>query len=102
MFTYVAYEVLSDADKRKKYDQFGHDAFSQGGGGGGPGGFPFSFDDIFKNFDFPDFGDDNFHFSFGGNQGGHKHQQGGREQRAGGGFFTFEDFFNDVCYFSSF
>ncbi len=38
-----AYDVLSDADKRSKYDQYGDQwkAFSQGGGGGGPssGGF---------------------------------------------------------------
>ncbi len=30
-----AYDVLGDADKRQKYDQFGHAAFSQGGFGGG-------------------------------------------------------------------
>jgi molecular chaperone DnaJ len=35
-----AYAVLSDADKRSKYDQFGHAAFDQGGGGAG--GFDFS------------------------------------------------------------
>ncbi len=40
-----AYEVLSDADKRAAYDQFGHDAVSGGGMGGG-GGFG-SFSDIF-------------------------------------------------------
>jgi molecular chaperone DnaJ len=36
-----AYEVLSEADKRQRYDQFGHAAFGGGGGGGGggPGGF---------------------------------------------------------------
>ena len=30
-----AYAVLSDADKRRQYDQFGHAAFEQGGGGAG-------------------------------------------------------------------
>ena len=38
-----AYAVLSDAEKRRQYDQFGHEAFtqgaSQGGFGGGFGGF---------------------------------------------------------------
>lgn len=44
-----AYAVLSDADKRKQYDQFGHAAFDQGAGGG-YGGFDYStmdFTDIF-------------------------------------------------------
>lgn len=36
-----AYAVLSDADKRRQYDQFGHSAF-EGGAGGGAGGFDFS------------------------------------------------------------
>lgn len=38
-----AYHVLSDADKRAQYDQFGHDAYQQaargGAGFGGQGGF---------------------------------------------------------------
>lgn len=34
-----AYEVLSDEDKRHKYDQFGHAAFGPGRGGGGGAGF---------------------------------------------------------------
>lgn len=37
-----AYTVLSDEQKRKQYDQFGHDAYTQGasqGGFGGAGGF---------------------------------------------------------------
>ena len=52
-----AYDVLSDADKRAKYDQFGHAAFdpSMGGGGSGFGGFggfggDFDFGDIFSSF----------------------------------------------------
>ncbi len=50
-----AYDVLSDDEKRKKYDQFGHAAFdpSSGfGGGGGFGGFDggFDFSDIFSSF----------------------------------------------------
>lgn len=36
-----AYAVLSDADKRRQYDQFGHSAF-EGGGAGGAGGFDFN------------------------------------------------------------
>ena len=30
-----AYAILSDADKRRQYDQFGHAAFENGGGGAG-------------------------------------------------------------------
>ncbi len=45
-----AYAILSDPDKRRQYDQFGHSAFEGGGAGGGFGGFDFSgadFSDIF-------------------------------------------------------
>ncbi len=48
-----AYEVLSDEEKRKKYDQFGHAAFEQDqgfGGGGSYQGFDDIFGDIFGDF----------------------------------------------------
>jgi len=46
-----AYDVLSDTDKRAKYDQYGHAAFdpAAGGAGGGFGGFG-DFGDIFSSF----------------------------------------------------
>ncbi len=44
-----AYAILSDAEKRRQYDQFGHAAFEAGGGGGGGfGGMDFG--DIFSSF----------------------------------------------------
>jgi len=63
-----AYDVLHDAEKRQRYDQFGHQAFD-GGAGGGYGAGGMSMDDIFSMF-----GD-----LFGG--------------RGGGGFGGFDDFF---------
>lgn len=50
-----AYEVLSDADKRARYDQFGHagvdPSYGAGGGAGGYGGFGgFDVGDIFDTF----------------------------------------------------
>ena len=62
-----AYEVLSNTEKKAKYDRFGHQAFDGQGGFSG-GGFS-NMDDIFSNF-----GD------IFGNQGG-------------GGFDPFESFF---------
>lgn len=67
-----AYAVLSDADKRAKYDQFGHAAFENGGSGG----FDFSgmdFGDIFGSFGFGDiFGD-----LFGGGGGRYRSSNAG-------------------------
>ncbi|MEY8848495.1 molecular chaperone DnaJ [Psychroserpens sp. XS_ASV72] len=42
-----AYEVLSNADKKARYDQFGHQAFEGAGGFGGGG---MNMDDIFSQF----------------------------------------------------
>ncbi len=54
-----AYEVLSDPEKRRRYDQFGHAGVGGAAGGGFGGGM--SMDDIFSNF-----GDIFESFGFGG------------------------------------
>ena len=64
-----AYEVLSDNNKRQRYDQFGH----AGVGGAAGGGFSMNMDDIFAHF-----GD-----IFGGHFGG-GHFGGGFSSRGGG------------------
>jgi len=48
----AAYEILKDSQKRAAYDQYGHDAFRQGGMGGaqGFGDFSGGFSDIFEEF----------------------------------------------------
>lgn len=59
-----AYQVLSDADKRSKYDQFGHAGVDPNfGAGGGYGGAGFDFGDIFG---------DIFGGGFGGFGGGRR------------------------------
>jgi molecular chaperone DnaJ len=69
-----AYAVLSDPQKKAQYDQFGHAAFEQGGGGaGGFGGFS----------GFGDFGDlgDIFGSFFGGGFGGSSNARRNAPQR---------------------
>ena len=58
-----AYEVLSNADSRAKYDQFGHAAFEGGAAAGGPGFGGGGINDIFDMF-------------FGGGFGGGARRQG--------------------------
>ncbi len=76
-----AYDVLSDADKRARYDQFGHSMGPQGFGGGGAGGFGgfgggMSMEDIFEHFG------DIFGGRFGGGDfGGFGGAAGGRARK---------------------
>lgn len=68
-----AYEVLSDADKRAKYDRYGHAAFAPGSGGFS-GSSNVNMEDIFSQFG-DIFGDDIFGSFFGG---GRRSGGGGR------------------------
>lgn len=73
-----AYEVLSNAEKRRRYDQFGHAGVGSAGGGGGAGGFGgMNMEDIFSQFG--DIFGGNFGFSGGGGGGG----RGGRRVNRG-------------------
>lgn len=64
-----AYEILSNAEKKQRYDQFGH-AGMNGGRGFGGGGGGMSMDDIFSQFGDIFGGHNPFESIFGGGGGG--------------------------------
>ena len=72
-----AYEVLSDADKRARYDRFGHAGM---GGGAGFGGGGMNMEDIFSQFG-DVFGSAFGGGSFGGSRGGGSRQARGTNLR---------------------
>jgi len=76
-----AYEVLSDTEKKAKYDRFGHAAFGPGTSGGG-GGFSGGMDmnDIFSQFG-DVFGEDVFGSFFGGGGGARSRSSRSKGQR---------------------
>lgn len=73
-----AYEVLSDSNKRQRYDQFGHAGVGSSAAGGGFGGAGFDMSDIFERFGDVFGGSHPFESFFGG--GG---QSGGRRVNRG-------------------
>jgi molecular chaperone DnaJ len=69
-----AYEVLSNADKRARYDRFGHDAARGGGGGYSGGGM--NMEDIFSQFGDIFGGGSPFGDAFGGGRRGQRVRKG--------------------------
>jgi molecular chaperone DnaJ len=74
-----AYEVLSNADKKARYDQFGHAANAHSANGGGYGGGGMNMEDIFSQFGDIFGGGSPFDGFFGGGRqsgGGRRVQRG--------------------------
>jgi len=86
--------VLTDADKRRTYDNFGEAGMKNNGQGGpgGPGGFHFQQGDPFNVFQNVFGGGQRVHFQFnggfpGGQHGGAHHGGGGFRQNTGESFY---------------
>ncbi|GFU22463.1 dnaJ homolog subfamily B member 9 [Nephila pilipes] len=73
-----AYEVLSDEQKRREYDQVGRSSFRNGGGG-----FNFNYHEFFNSFD-----------SFTSRSRGNR-RKGGFGSFSSSHFFNFDDLFDD-------
>lgn len=75
-----AYEILSDEQKRARYDRFGHAGMGQGGGGGFRGSGGMSMEDIFSQFGdiFGGGGSPFDSFFETGRRGGSRRQMGGQ------------------------
>ncbi len=86
-----AYAVLSDENKRRQYDQFGHAAFDQNGGASGFGGF--------EGFDFADFDLGSiFEQMMGGSFGGGSRRGGNRKTKGADKVVTMKLDFEEAIY----
>lgn len=84
-----AYEVLSDSQKRQRYDQFGHEGVGAGGFGGAGGFSGGGFSDIFGDFE------DIFGEFFGG---GGRSRSGSRRRRGADLRYDLEIAFEDAVF----
>lgn len=91
-----AYEVLTDANRRREYDMHGGSQHNRHfGSGTRAGNFHFTFDDFFKQFEDDIFGDINLRGHFANHFDSHfaAHAQATGDSSFEG--FSFDDFFNN-------